>query len=383
MRQMDGEAKSEQPPRTLRPGALQVARIAGIPIYLTTSWILLALILILGYGPYLSGRHPGISAYVLGASIVVSLILTVLLHELGHAAAARRFRVGVRGITLELLGGYTELEREAPTPRAEAMIALAGPGVSFLLAFASGALLFVTDRGSVVGDLVFQLAATNAIVAIFNVLPGLPLDGGRALRAVVWRITRDPHRADVVASWGGRVIAIVTIVLGVALYHRDRVGLGLVGLIFFLMVAMTMWRGANQSLRYARVKQRIPEINAGAMARPLHLVPSRTPLAEALRQRDEAQPLQVVIGIEDASGRVIGLVNPRAVAAVPIERRPWISVDEVARVILPEQRITSTLSGTDLLTAVAANPDADLLVTVGEDVVGVLLITDVITMLNT
>jgi Zn-dependent protease len=373
MRQMDGEAKSEQPPRTLRPGALQVARIAGIPIYLTTSWILLALILILGYGPYLSGRHPGISAYVLGASIVVSLILTVLLHELGHAAAARRFRVGVRGITLELLGGYTELEREAPTPRAEAMIALAGPGVSFLLAFASGALLFVTDRGSVVGDLVFQLAATNAIVAIV----------GRALRAVVWRITRDPHRADVVASWGGRVIAIVTIVLGVALYHRDRVGLGLVGLIFFLMVAMTMWRGANQSLRYARVKQRIPEINAGAMARPLHLVPSRTPLAEALRQRDEAQPLQVVIGIEDASGRVIGLVNPRAVAAVPIERRPWISVDEVARVILPEQRITSTLSGTDLLTAVAANPDADLLVTVGEDVVGVLLITDVITMLNT
>jgi Zn-dependent protease len=377
------DAKPEQPLRPLRPGSLQVARISGIPIYLTGSWILLALILILGYGPLLGARRGLVGAYALGASIVLGLMVTVLLHELGHAVAARRFSVGVRGITLELLGGFTELDREAPTPRAEAVIALAGPAVSFVLAIGAGALLFVTDRGTFAGDLVFQITATNAIVAIFNVLPGLPLDGGRALRAAVWRLTRDPHRADVVASWGGRVIAVVTIVVGFVLYRHGGAGLGLVGLLFFVMVALTMWRGANQSLRNAAIKRRIPDIHAGGMARPLHLVPSGTPLAEALRQRDEAGPAHPVLGIADASGRVTALLNPRAVAAVPIERRPWTSVDEVARAVGPSQRIEAARTGSDVLAAVAANPGADLLVTVGEDVVGVLLATDVITMLNT
>lgn len=376
---MDADANSEQPPRTVRPGALQVARVAGIPIYLTASWILLSLILIFGYGPYISGRHAGITAYLLGLTIVVSLMLTVLLHELGHAAAARRYAVGVRGITLELLGGFTELEREAPTPRAEAVIALAGPAVSFLLAIVSGAFVFVTDRGTLAGDLVFQIAATNAIVAVFNVLPGLPLDGGRALRAGVWQITRDPHRAEIVASWGGRVIAVITIVIGLVLYERNR---GIISLLFFVLVAMTMWRGANQSMRFAVVKQRLPGMNAGAMARPLHLVPSGTPLAEALRQRDEKLPAQPVLGISDSAGRVIGLVNPRAVAAVPLDRRPWIAIDAVARTVGPGQRVAAGTTGPDIVAAVQANPGGDLLVTVGEDVIGVLLVTDVITMLN-
>ncbi len=113
------------------------------------------------------------------------------------------------------------------------------------------------------------------------------------------------------------------------------------------------------------------------------LVSSGTPLAEALRQRDQAQPTQTVLGISDSAGRVIGLVNPRAVAAVPLERRPWIDVDAVARTVTPAQRIPAAATGPDVLAAVQANPDGDLLVTVGEDVVGVLLVTDVITMLNT
>ena len=171
-----------QAPRPPRYGAWQVARIMGVPIYLTASWILLAVIIIVGYGPYAGAGHSKIAAYGLGLSIVVCLLLSVLLHELGHAVVARRFRVGVRGITLELLGGFTEMESEAPTPRAEAAIALAGPAVSFAIAIVTGALVPLTTRGTVLGDLTFQLAATNALVAIFNVLPGLPLDGGRALR---------------------------------------------------------------------------------------------------------------------------------------------------------------------------------------------------------
>jgi Zn-dependent protease len=382
---MTADAAPEPAPAAPRPGTLRVARIFGIPVYVTASWGLLAVVLIVGYGPLVGDRHGGPVTYLLGLSIVVMLLLTVLLHELGHAAAARRYRVGVRGITLELLGGFTELDREAPTPRAEAAIALSGPGVSFALAAVAAGILAVIDHHTIGAQLLFQMAATNVLVGVFNVLPGLPLDGGRALRAVVWQITGDPHRAEAVAGWAGRVIAVATFLGGLALWHVTT-AIGVLGLAFIVLIAGTLWRGATESIRMAEVKRRLPLVSAGGMARRLHLVATGTPLAEALRQRDESAGASldapVVLGISDSLGRVVALVSPRAVAAVPPARRPWINVDEVAKPVAPAQRIAAASSGTEVLAAVQANPESDLLVTVGEDVVGVLRVADVITMLR-
>ncbi len=376
----------------------------GVPIYLTPSWILLAAIIIVGYGPYAGAGHSKVAAYGLGVSIVICLLLSVLLHELGHAVVARRFRVGVRGITLELLGGFTEMDSEAPTPRAEASIALAGPAVSFGLAIVAAALVPVTTRGTVLGDLIFQLAATNALVAIFNVLPGLPLDGGRALRAGIWGLTHDGNRADTIAGWTGRVIAIATLLGGIVLYTITPI-LTFISVILVLMVSLTLWNGASETIRIAGVKRRLPGVRAGEMARPLHLVLSGTPLSEALRQRDEAllgrpaegvdgtvtprapsvdprTPDTLAIGVADTAGRVIALVNGLAAERVPINRRPWVDVDSVSRSVAPSQRIPADAAGMDVLAAVQANPGNDLLVTVGEDVVGVLRVRDVIAMLE-
>jgi len=381
---MPAEGPPQPSPAAAYPGALRVARIMGVPVYLTASWILLSIVLIAGYGPLISRQDAGPYAYLLGLTIVISLLVTVLLHELGHALAARRYRVGVKRITLEILGGFTELEGDAPTPRAEAVIALAGPGVSVLLAVASGAFLPVTDRDSLIGQLVFQLAFTNGLVAVFNALPGLPLDGGRALRAGVWRLTRDPDRADVVAGWSGRVVALATLAAGLALYHTTRL-VGLVGLVFVAIVAGTLWRGASESIRMARLKKRLPLVSAGRMARPLFRVPTGTPLAEAIRRRDESgmeSDVPFMVGVTNADGRVIALVSPRAVATVPPERRPWVSVDEVALPVPASQRIPAETTGLDVVAAVQANPDGDLLVTVGEDVVGVLRVADVVSTLR-
>jgi Zn-dependent protease len=376
------EHPQQPPPSPPRPGALRVARIFGVPVYITISWIVLAVLIIVGYGPYIGGGTSGPVAYALGASIVVFLLVSVLLHELGHAAVARRYRVRVRGITLELLGGFTEMDGDAPSPRAEAAIALAGPAVSFALALIALAFVPLTTRGTIVGDLTLQLAAANALVAVFNVLPGLPLDGGRALRAGIWGATHDPHRADVIAGWCGRVIAMATLLGGVALYAVIR-SVSFISVIFLVLVALTLWNGASESIRVADVKRRLPLVRAGAMARPLHLVPSGTPLAEALRQRDERNPGgQSTLGVSDSAGRVIALVSGRAAAAVPLGRRPWVDVDSVARAVAPQQRISADSTGMAVLEAVQANPGNDLLVTVGEDVVGVLRVQDVITMLE-
>ncbi len=378
---VDSGPDSGAPARQARPGAIQVARLWGVPVYLTVSWVLFAAVVMFGYGNYLAVGRPTYVRYLLGAGVMVSLLVSVLLHELGHALVARAYGVGVRGITLELLGGYTEMDREATTPRSEAAIALAGPGVSFALAGVASLTILVTDRGTLMGDFAVQITLTNLIVAVFNGLPGLPLDGGRALRALVWAATGSQRRADLVAGWSGRVLALLTFAATLVLYAQERF-LTLLGVVFMTMVAVTIWTGASAVLRAAEVRRRLPTVQAGRMARRLHLVPAGTPLAEALRQRDElGQPLPV-LGISDASGQVVALVNPAEAAAVPVPRRPWTSVNEVSKAVAKAQRVPAEATGSALLDAVQANPGHDLLVTVGEDVVGVLSVADLIAALE-
>ena len=172
----------------------------------------------------------------------------------------------------------------------------------------------------------------------------------------------------------------------IVLYSRTH-STTLLGVIFMVMIAATLWSGASEAIRMAEVRRRLPLMQAGRMARPLYLVPSGTPLAEALRQRDDSGVTHngsapPSLGISDSTGRVIALVNGPALAAVPVERRPWVDVDTVARAVAPHQRIPAETSGMAMLEAVQANPGHDLLVTVGEDVVGVLRVTDVISMLE-
>ena len=222
--------------------------------------------------------------------------------------------VGVRGITLELLGGFTEMDRDAPSPRSEAAIALAGPGVSLVLAVVGGLALPITERGTVLGDLAFQFAASNAIVAVFNGLPGLPLDGGRALRAGSGRRPADPYKADVAAGWSGRVIALATLGLSILLFYPWR-------------VSHVRQRAASRPGRDDHVERRVlgdpvgpdqgPATGAavpGGWLGRCYTVASGTPLSEALRQRDEApggltEPHRAMLGIADGLGRVVGLVD--------------------------------------------------------------------------
>ncbi len=371
----------EPAPRRLRPGAIRVGRLVGVPIYLTLSWLVLAVLVVGGFGRLAAGQgRSGTFTALLGVTVVASLLLSVLLHELAHALVARRFGVGVRGITLQLLGGFTELDREAPAPAPEAAIALAGPAVSLLLGGVAAVFIPVTGRTTVIGEFVFLVAASNLIVGVFNLLPGLPLDGGRALRAGIWRLTGDPRRADIVAGWSGRVIAIVTMTGAFALYANGTVS-GMFSVLFTLAIGLTLWSGATQAIRMGELRRRLPGIRVRKLARPLHVVVSGTPLAEALRQRDELGRRRS-LGVSDSAGHLVALVHPHLVASVPEERRPWITVDSVARPISPGQRIGADAAGMAVLDAVNANPGHDLLVTVGEDVIGVLRAVDVIAALD-
>ncbi|MER5454829.1 site-2 protease family protein [Micromonospora sp. NPDC002389] len=393
---------------------MRVGRVFGVPLYLNASILLLAVLIIVLYGE-LAGQRLQLSplgGYLVGAGFVVSLLGSVLLHELGHALTARRFGIGVRGITLELLGGYTEMDRDAPSPRVDLYVSLAGPAVSAVLgAIAVAATLALPDR-TVADQLAFQLAASNIIVAVFNILPGLPLDGGRALRAVIWAVTRNRHAATEIAGWAGRVLAVGTALLVAVLYAVDV--LSLLALPLTALVALTLWHGAGQSIRMSRIGRRLPLVDLARLARPTFGVPTGTPLAEAQRRAaeaaaqrsatvephatgvtspdvgassavgpdDRARGSSAALLVTDSAGRPVAVVDPAAAAAVPEARRPWIAVDAVARSIADLPTLPVETDGERVLEGVQAHPAAQYLVTAGEDVVGILHIADLARLLE-
>lgn len=379
----DNAAPSRRPEhRPERHSGIMVGRVFGVPVYLHASWLLLAVLVTLTYGQFV--RHSlelSVGAgYLVGFGFVVCLLISVLLHELGHALTARRCGIGVRGITLELLGGYTEMDRDAPSPAVELMVSLAGPAVSLLLGGAAAGLTVATDGGTLARQLALQLAVANIVVAVFNILPGLPLDGGRALRAVVWAASRDRHRGTLVAGWSGRAVAVATAASALVLYQVAV--FSAFGMIFMLLVALTLWQGATQSIRLARISSRFPLIDLLRLARPVFLVPTGTPLAEAQRRAAEAGPARAALAVSDSTGRLVGLVQPAAAEAVPVERRPWVAVDTVARGLEGIRAIPSGLRGEEVIRAVQADPGSEYLVTTGQDVVGVLHIADLAQLLE-
>ncbi|MEU8372581.1 MULTISPECIES: site-2 protease family protein [unclassified Micromonospora] len=370
------ESRPRAPRRPRRGAGLTVGRVFGVPLHLNLSMLLLTLLVTVTYAEFARDRL-GLSplgGYLIGLGFVVSLLGSVLLHELGHALTARRYGIGVRGITLELLGGYTEMDRDAPNPRVELLVALAGPAVSALLGGIAVAATLAAPDHTLAHQLALQLALSNVIVAVFNVLPGLPLDGGRALRAVLWRLTRDRHRATEIAGWVGRAVAVATAGLVVLLtIQRILVPLALP---LMLLVAITLWRGAGQSIRYARISRRVPLLDLGRLARPVHAVPTGTPLAEAQRRHAEQGPPRSALLVVDGAGRPVALVDPAAADAVPVDRRPWLGVDAVARPLTALPTLPLGLDGERLMAAVQAHPGARYVVTAGEDVVGVLHTAD-------
>jgi Zn-dependent protease len=359
-----------------------VGRVLGIPLYLNASMLVFAALVTLVYGGFVRDRLelPAPVGYAAGFGFVVCLLGSVLLHELGHALTARRYGIGVRGITLELLGGYTEMDRDAPNPRVDALVSLAGPAVSLVLGGVASAAALVLPGRSLLGQIAFQLAASNILVAVFNVLPGLPLDGGRALRAVVWAVLKDRHRATVVAGWAGRLIALSTGALVVVLFRLNLVTL--FGLIFILLVVLTLWQGAGQSIRLARMTSRFPLVDLGALTRPVLSVPSGTPLAEAQRRGAADARTDPALGVADFSGKLVALVDAYAAEKVPVARRPWVAVDTVARGVGGLPALKLGLSGEQVVRAVQAYPGAQYLVVSGEDVVGVLDVADLAAVLE-
>ena len=345
--------------RPTAPGIV-IARPFGIPVIISPYWFLIAGLFIFLYANEWGGDlHGTTTRYAVAAVFVVLLYVSVLVHELSHSLVARRFELPVRQILLYPLGGFSEIEQEPPTPAREFLVSAAGPALSLVLAAAGYGLTKLVPGGTVSGDIVAQLWWANLVVGLFNLLPGLPLDGGRMLRAVIWQFTKKPGTATIAAAWAGRVLAVALLVVPLAV-GAARHATGYMQSTFFLaVIAAFMWIGATQALRATRFRERLPAVSARRLGRKAISVIASTPLAEAVRRAEESQARAVVV--VDHEDKPIAIVNESAVIATPPQRRPWIDTGSLARTLEPDLIISADLTGIELVNALRRAPASEYL----------------------
>jgi len=373
------QSPAEPAPRSRPPGTIRIGQVAGIDILVRASWFLIAVLIAMLLGPRIGQAAPGLGgglAYLAGLVFAVLLYLSVLLHELSHALAAKAYKLPVRSVTLHFLGGVTEIDGEPQTPVREFVVAVVGPLTSIAVGLAALGAALVTPQDTLVRLMLDGLAGANIVVGALNLVPGLPLDGGRILRSLVWWVSRRPHLATTVAGWSGRGVAVLAVASPLLLEELGVFDARAIDFVLAAVIGLFLWQGATQALIGAKIRSRLPALKARLLARRAIAVPPDLPLSEALRRASGAEAGAMVVVTAD--GRPSAVVNEAAVTATPEARRPWVACSAVARDLQPGLLLEADLDGERLLRAMQATPASEyVLLEPSGDVYGVLATADV------
>lgn len=294
-------------------GTWRLGRVGGVDLLIKPSIVLMGVILVALFAPRFDDRSDA-NPYALATAFVIALYVSVFIHELAHVFAARQFGMRVQSVTLHLLGGETLIEGESRTPWQELWISISGPLTSLGIGISSLSL-----SGSMEGttsDILWSVGYVNILVAIFNMLPGLPLDGGRVFRAIIWQLTGREETGVRIAAWIGRAAAIG--VVAFALLGRDGDNQFGVNIAIALLVAWFLWQGASDALRNASRSSRINMLVARSLVDSQQPPPEGAPRlsadlhGSALLRAMAAHPADVY-ALTEADGSVVGSLSARAV----------------------------------------------------------------------
>jgi Zn-dependent protease len=358
-------------------GNLRVARIAGIPILLSPTWLISILLIVVLAAPVVTQVVPGVTgAASLGVALLLALLLalSVLAHELGHCLAAQFYGIPVLRVRLYLLGGVSELGRSPAGPGQDAVVAGAGPAVSVLLTVLAGLLVGSFDPHTVGWLVSLQVALANGIVAVFNLLPALPMDGGHVLRAAVWRVTGKRAIGTTAATICGALVAVALACWAIAFLTRS----GAAALLQALIAAATaVFVAAGAWAEYKGDGPAWPaDLPIRSLAQPLVPLPAESPIGLVV---SAAAGRRVLLTAGD--GTAVGLLEPQNALGLAL-RDPRAPAGSVAAPLDPTQFIAADESTEQIVDRVRGGPSGRYLVL---DAAGrpaaVLLGTDVITVL--
>jgi Zn-dependent protease len=329
---------------------IKLGRIWKVPINLHFSWFLIAALitwsLASGYFPSTYPQVDPAVYWLMGAATAILFAASVLLHELGHVFVALRERIPVRGVTLFIFGGLAQITEEPKTPGAEFRIAIAGPLVSLALAGIFG-LIFLLDR-----SLPFLAAPSeylmriNFILALFNMIPGFPLDGGRVLRAAVWKITGSQLKSTRAASVTGQLVAFGFIGFGILTILTGNFFNG----IWMIFIGWFLQNAAAGAYQQMAVEHSLRGITVNqVMRRDFEPVPTLMPLSQLveerlLNQHSDARTFVVSDGLETQ-----GLITIQDIAKIPQRLWPFTTARQA---MMPVSTIKSVSPYMELMAAI-------------------------------
>ena len=334
------------------PSGWVIGRVRGTPVILAPSWLVIAAILVFLYYPLVRGGVPGASVGTIAlttGAFVVMLFVSVLLHELAHGLTASPLGARPREYVVTFWGGHTAFDRELPTPWTSAAVSAAGPAANAALAALAWALLQTGALSEPLRLVLWGALFSNALVAAFNLLPGLPLDGGRILESLVWKVTGDRLRGTVAAAWGGRAIVVggVLLALGVPFLQGRQPEIGRI--VWVALLGSVLWAGAGQALQAVRFERSARDLDLRALAAPAVVLPASASLADADAVLAGRGPTGVVLAHD---GRLVALLDPAVAAQVPPARRASTELHSVSRRLAPEQ-VVGVMAGPAALAAMA------------------------------
>jgi len=357
-----GRPPSQSPKESARPGSFKVGRVAGVPVYISYSWIIVAAFISFTFAGSIDALIPGLgNAKWIGAvTFVVLFYLSVFLHEAAHTLVAKALGMRVVSIVLHFFGGFSEMAGESRSPWRSFAVAVAGPVVSIALGLVYFLSPAVREAHPLVSLVIWQLGVSNLFVGVFNLLPGMPLDGGHILEAFIWGVTRRRHLGGLVAGWAGRLLAVAVLLAPLAWsYHRGSTA-DLALVVWGFLLAGMLWMGATASLRSAKVRQVLPSLTARNLARSAIGVPYDVPVSELVNRAVQSGVHAVVL--LDHDGQPTGLVSEAALEAVPPERRPWVAASAVSRTLEEGLMVPDDLSGEALLHRLSGTVSSEYLV---------------------
>ncbi|MBW3658042.1 MAG: site-2 protease family protein [Actinobacteria bacterium] len=360
------------------PRAFRVARVSGIDVRLDPTLLLIALLVVWSFTGRFGGYGHGLAAAVgMAAAAALLFFGSILFHELGHALEARHRGIEVHGITLFILGGVTEMHLEAESPGDELAIAGVGPWLSLVAAALFGLIATVipllgADGLRAVAEVAGVIGWINLALAVFNLVPGAPLDGGRVLRAILWKLTGDRRRAVRISARAGQVVAVGLFALAFQALTTSPAG-AVNGLIWGA-IGWFMWTAARGELRRAEAE----ELLAGRTVADLATAPSpRLPLDTPLDQVAPTlarNPGRRIFAVGD-DDEVVGILHLDDVMAIDPHDRGFRTTDEVMRPLDGLSFVTAETPLRDLVPALEEQPV--VAVREGDRVVDVLTIREV------
>jgi len=347
-------------------------RIGDIPVRADASWFVVLALLTWSFWTRFNLTYPAGTALVIAVIAAALFSLSVIAHEIAHALEARHRGIPVGGITMYLFGGATEVySDEVRRPGDEFALTAVGPWTSIVLASAFGLIAYVSQRLGVqwVADLCGELGWLNLLLGIFNLLPGAPLDGGRILAAIVWRVTGDRWKAVRVAARAGRVLGALVLALGVVELFLG----GFAGGLWLALIGWFLLQSAVAEELQANLQEALAGSTAGGLVTMPLMVPPDTPLAALTEDQFASRHVDsLLVGDGNEPSGVLTLEDIRR---LPAARRAGATAASVARPIAAVPVVDAGVPATGVLAQVARGPVA---VTRDGRVVGVLTAPEVL-----